>query len=209
MENTQTVVNNVRLSYVHLTKPYSRDPQSASKYQATILLPKTDTAGKAAIDAAIAAASQNGVAGKWGGSAPARVATPIWDGDGLTQNGNKFGPECANCWVFTASCSEDRKPEVVDRQLNPILNATEIYSGMYANVSVNFFAYNYNGKKGIGCGLGPVQKVRDGEVLGGAPPAASAVFSAAPAVAPTVAGVPASAAPTWEAQINPLTGAPM
>lgn len=191
---TQAVLKNVRLSYVHLTSTYTRDPKEPGKYQVTVLLPKSDTENKAAVDAAIAAAVQAGTAGKWNGSAPQKPAIPVWDGDGLTQNGNKFGPECANCWVFTASSGADRKPEVVDGNLNPILNGSEIYSGMYANVSVNFFPYNYNGRKGIGCGLGPVQKVRDGEVLGGAPPAASAVFGT---IAPAAG------------QINPMTGQPM
>lgn len=191
---TQAVLKNVRLSYVHLTAPYARDPKEPGKYQVTVLLPKSDAAGKTAIDTAIAAAVQAGTTGKWNGSAPQVPATPVWDGDGVSQNGNKFGPECAGCWVFTASSGADRKPEVVDGNLNPILNGSEIYSGMYANVSVNFFPYNYNGRKGIGCGLGPVQKVCDGEVLGGAPPAASAVF-----------GTIASAAQ----QINPMTGQPM
>lgn len=60
MENTQVVVQNVRLSYVHLLKPYSNDPKMDPKYSTTILLPKSDTATKAAIDQAIAAAIRNG-----------------------------------------------------------------------------------------------------------------------------------------------------
>jgi len=76
-----------------------------------------------------------------------------------------FGEECRGHWVFTAS---SKNPvAIVDVNMNPILNQTEVYSGIYARVSVQFFAYNSNGKKGIGCGLGPVQKLEDGEPLGG------------------------------------------
>lgn len=197
MENTNVVLENVCLSYVHLLKPYGRDPQSPQKYQTTILLPKTDTVGKQKLDAAIAAATRNGLNGKWNGTAPAKVPTPIWDGDGLTQNGNQFGPECKGCWVFTASSAADKPVDVVDAQMNRIIDATQIYSGVYANISVNFFPYNYQGKKGIGCGLGPVQKVRDGEPLGGSAPSAKSVFHA---IQPQAPASPA---------VNPLTGQPM
>lgn len=195
MENTAIVLQNVRLSYVHILKPYARDPKSDAKYQTTILVPKSDTNAKAMIDAAIEGAKRNGLANKWQGVMPQRVPTPIWDGDGLTQNGNEFGPECKGHWVFTASSPADKPIEVVDANVQPILRATDVYSGMYANVSVNFFAYNYQGKKGIGCGLGPVQKVADGEPLGGQAPSAKSIFS------------PLSKSSTTP--VNPLTGQPM
>ncbi|MDP4089250.1 MAG: DUF2815 family protein, partial [Bacillota bacterium] len=63
--------------------------------------------------------------------------------------------------------SSKQAPEIVDLNLQRILSQTEIYSGIYARVSVRFFAYASNEKKGIGCGLGPVQKIQDGEPLGG------------------------------------------
>ena len=97
-------------------------------------------------------------------------------------------------WVFTASSKQDRPIEVVDRNNNKILDPTQIYSGIIANVFVQFFPYAYQGKKGIGCGLGPVQKVADGESLGGGAPSAASVFGSA-------------AAPAQN--INPLTGQPM
>ncbi len=195
MENTGIVLENVRLSYVHLMKPYARDPKAAPKFQTTILLPKTDTEGKTKLDMAIAAATRNGVNGKWNGTAPARVPNPVHDGDGLTESGNEFGPECKGCWVLTASSPADKPVEVVDAARNPILAPTQVYSGIYANIYINFFAYNFQGRKGIGCGLGPVQKIRDGEPLGGSAPTARDVFKAqAPAAAPA---------------INPITGMPM
>lgn len=198
MENTGIVLENVRLSYVHLMQPYARDPKAEKKYQVTVLVPKTDTAAKAKIDQAIAAATRNGLAGKWNGAAPQRVPIPVWDGDGLTQSGNEFGPECKGHWVFTASSPETKPVEVVGPDRSPILAATQIYSGIYANIYVNFFPYNFQGKKGIGCGLGPVQKIADGEPLGGSAPSAKSVFKAVQAQpTPTVGGV------------NPLTGQPM
>jgi len=196
MENTQVVLKNVRLSYVHLTKAYAREGSADPKYSTTILLPKSDTAGFQALNAAIQAAIQRGLEGKWNGKAPAQPPTPVWDGDGHTQSGNEFGPECKGHWVFTASTKADRPVQIVGPDLQPILDSTQIYSGMYANICVNFFPYNFQGRKGIGCGLGPVQKVRDGEVLGGQPVTAESVFTA---VKTDSAGQ----------RINPVTGLPM
>lgn len=162
---TNVTTGKVRLSYVHLFKPYAR-PGQEPKYSTTILIPKSDVATKQRIDAAIQAAIEAGVNSKWNGVRPPQIAIPIHDGDGpRPSDGMPFGKECKGHWVMAAS--SNRQQAVVDLNLNPILDQTAVYSGMYARVNVTFFAYNSNGKKGIGCGLGPVQKLEDGEPLGG------------------------------------------
>ena len=175
---TTAVVQNVRLSYVNVFKPYSNSPEQAPKYSSTILLPKSDLASKQSLDAAIQAAAQKGLNEKWNGVMPPVVANPIHDGDGVKQDGTPFGDECKGCWVFTASSNADRQPQIVDRNVQPILDQSQIYSGVYANVAINVFPYIHTGKKGVGFGLTHIQKVRDGEVLGGAPVAADKVFNA-------------------------------
>lgn len=196
MNPTTITTGEVRISYEHLTKPYAvSGKEDEAKYSCTLLIPKSDTDTKRRIDAAIQAAIQDGVSSKWGGARPAQPPIPIWDGDGLRQNGEKFGPECAGCWVMTASSKQ--RQEIVDVNMNPIIDATQIYSGMYARVCVNFFAYNSNGKRGVGAGLGPVQKLRDGDPLGGRITAADA-FGANP----FGAGASAVAA----GNIDPITG---
>lgn len=162
---TSVTTGQVRGSYLHLFTPYANKPTDTPKFSMTILLPKSDIATKQRIDAAINAAIQVGVASKWNGTRPLQVPNPIWDGDGLRQNGEHFGPECKGHWVFTASSKQ--QPAIVDATVQPILSQSEIYSGMYARVNVNFYPYFNSGKKGIGCGLGPVQKLMDGEPLGG------------------------------------------
>ena len=175
---TTAVVQNVRLSYVNVFKPYSNSPEQAPKYSATILLPKSDLVSKQSLDAAIQAATQKGLNEKWNGVMPPVVANPIHDGDGVKQDGTPFGDECKGCWVFTASSNADRQPQIVDRNVQPILDQSQIYSGVYANVAINVFPYIHTGKKGVGFGLTHIQKVRDGEVLGGAPVSADKVFNA-------------------------------
>ena len=53
----------------------------------------------------------------------------------------------------------------MDKSVNPILDQSEVYSGCYGKVSINFYAFNSDGNKGIACGLGNIQKIRDGEPL--------------------------------------------
>lgn len=166
MNETAVTTDRARLSYEHLFQPYAHQQNQEAKYSVTILVPKSDIATKSRIDAAIAAATQNGISKCWNGVKPPIVAIPVYDGDGVRPtSGEPFGDECKGCWVFTASSKQP--PQVVDTNLNPIINASEVYSGCYARVNVNFFPYNSNGKRGIGCGLNAVQKLEDGEPLGG------------------------------------------
>ena len=195
---TNVTTGEARLSYVHLFKPHAQQPGAEEKYSCTILVPKSDTATKARIDAAIEAAKQKGINGKWNGVCPPIVPHPVHDGDGVRpSDGMPFGPECKGHWVFTASAKADYPPEVVDQNGNPMINQSEMYSGVYAMVNVEFYPYMFGGKKGIGCGLGPVKKVRDGEPLGGSAPTAAQAF-----------GTP-QPAPQQAAAINPITGLPM
>lgn len=204
---TQIVLENVRLSYVHIFKAFSNDPNQTPKFSTTILIPKDSAKNKASLDAAIAAATAAGKLGKWNGVVPPIVPNPVHDGDGVKQDGTPFGAECKGCWVMTASSQSDRPIEVVDRNMQRIIDATQVYSGCYANVCVNFYAYTYQGKKGIGVGLGPIQKVADGESLGGTTPSADSCFSAL-GEAPG-AGFSSFGQPVLAGKINPLTGMPM
>ncbi|WP_295089908.1 DUF2815 family protein [uncultured Ruminococcus sp.] len=165
LKANQITTDKVRLSYVHLDKPYAHDQKATPKYSVTVLLPKSDTATKARLDAAYQDAVNSGIANKWNGTLPPIIANPVYDGDGVRPNGDPFGPECKGHWVFTAG-STNPVP-VVDSAQNPIINTTEVYSGCYARVCVSLFAYSNSGKRGIGCGLEAVQKLEDGDPLGG------------------------------------------
>lgn len=176
---TNVTTGESRLSYVHLFTPYAINPGAEAKFSVTVLVPKADQDTMSRIWQAIEAAKSRGKDEKWNGVVPPIVATPVYDGDGVRpSDGMEFGPECKGHWVFTASAKAEYPPEVVDANCNPIINQSEVYSGMYGRVNVSFYPYNFNGKKGIGCGLGPVQKTRDGEPLGGSAPKASSVFGA-------------------------------
>jgi len=202
---TSLVTGRIRISYEHLLKAYAQQPGAEEKFSVTILLPKSDVATKQKIDAAIAAAINDGVTNKWKGVRPPNIPTPIWDGDGVRQSGEPFGPECKGCWVFTASSK--LRPGVVDLNVQEILDSTQIYSGMYARVSINFFPYDAAGKRGIGCGLGNVQKLEDGEPLGGRTTAADD-FGGAPSYPAPQPAYAAPAQPAYQQPAAPQWGTP-
>lgn len=233
MNATTVTTGEARLSYTNLFTPVARQQGAEAKYSVTVLVPKSDMATKAAIDSAIAASIDQGVSKCWSGVRPPQPAICVHDGDGARpSDGQPFGVECKGCWVFTASSKN--APFVVDLNVQPILQQTEVYSGMYGRVSINFFPYNNSGKKGIGCGLNGVQKTRDGEPLAshvtaedafGAPAGAPApgypqqAFAQAPSYPQQAYTAPAyptygqPAAPAYPQQpaggINPFTGLPV
>jgi hypothetical protein len=178
---TRVVTGEVRFSFCNLLKPRASQQGGPEKYSTTILIPKSDVGTKQRIDAAIEAAKQLGKT-KWNGVIPPMVAIPIHDGDGVKpSDGMPFGEECKGHWVLSASTSVDQPPKIVDANLNPIINPTEVYSGMYGKIAINFGAYANAGKKGIGCYISTnVQKTRDGEPLGASAPDASTDFGGAP-----------------------------
>ena len=185
---TTMTTGEVRLSYVRLFKPYAGEQGQEEKFSCTVLVPKSDTATMGRINAAIEAAKQKGICDKWNGNCPPMVPTPVYDGDGVRpSDGSEFGSECKGHWVFTARSKADLPPEIVDQNINPVINQSEIYSGIYARVNVSFYPYYYGGKKGIGCGLNAVQKGRDGEPLAESRVSASEAFGSSthqPAGAP-------------------------
>lgn len=210
-------INDVRFSYLNVfqAKPPFNNPNGEAKFSATVLVPKSNTQAKAIIDQAIAAAIEAGVSTKWNNVRPPQPAICVHDGDGVRpSDGQAFGEECKGCWVFTASAKADHAPFVVDTQVQPVIDPTQVYSGMWGNVSVSFFPYNNAGKKGIGCGLNGLQKTRDGDPLGNRVTAqdafkpVGAVASAATAfgtAAPAAAGYGAAPAPSqnpWGAAGN-------
>lgn len=157
------VTGEVRLSYVNIFTPKTPLNGGDPKYSVTLLIPKSDFATKQSIDNAINQAIQEAVAK--GMKLPPTPRVPIHDGDGVRASGEAYGDECKGHWVLTASSLN--KPEVVDANVQPILSPTAVYSGCYGRVSLKFYGYDKAGSKGIACGLGNVQKLRDGESLSG------------------------------------------
>ena len=161
------LTSEVRLSYIHIDEPYAQDANTEPKYQAAILLPKSEQACYADIMAAIQAAYQQGVQNKWKGAQPQLNdrTTPIHDGDATRASGEPYGEECRGCWVLSAKSKN--KPEVVHiSNIHSLLPMGSVKSGDYARVMLNFYAYDSNGNRGVACSLGNIMITREGEPLG-------------------------------------------
>ena len=159
--NTKVVTGIVRLSYEHVWEPASING-SNPKYSVSLIIPKDDVKTIAAINQAVENAIKDGAA-KFGGKIPPKGALklPLRDGD----EDRPEAPEYAGMYFLNANSTQ--KPGIVDKDLVEIIDPEEVYSGCYGRASINFYAFNSNGNKGVACGLGNIQKVRDGEPLGG------------------------------------------
>jgi hypothetical protein len=135
-----------------------------AKYSVSLIIPKSDTETIKKINDAIEQAKQENK-DVWGGTIPKGLKGGLRDGDE-----ERDDPAYANSYFINANSAQ--KPGVVDQDLNAILDPAEFYSGCYGRASVSFFAYNSSGSKGVGCGLNNVQKLEDGERLGGGTSAA-------------------------------------
>ena len=155
---------NTRWSYVNAWEPKSING-GAPKYSVSLIIPKSDTKTLEKIRAAIQAAYEEGQSKLKGNgrSVPALSAlkTPLRDGDMERPDDEAY----ANSYFVNANSGT--APGIVDADRNPILERSEVYSGVYGRASINFYAFNSNGNKGIACGLNNLQKIWDGEPLGG------------------------------------------
>lgn len=135
------------------------------KYSVSLIIPKSDNKTVAQVKAAIEAAYKEGESKLKGNgkTVPALSAlkTPLRDGDAERPD----DPTYANAYFINANSST--APGIVDADCNPILERSEVYSGVYGRASINLYAFNSNGNRGIACGLNNLQKISDGEPLGG------------------------------------------
>ena len=155
---------NTRWSYVNAWEPKSING-GAPKYSVSLIIPKSDTKTIEKIQAAIQAAYEEGH-GKLKGngkSVPALsvLKTPLRDGDAERPDDEAYADS------YFVNANSGTAPGIVDADRNPIIDRSEVYSGVYGRASINFYAFNSNGNKGIACGLNNLQKIRDGEPLGG------------------------------------------
>lgn len=160
--STKVVTGKVRFCYANVFEPTSMNEGDTPKYNVCILIPKSDTKTLEKINKAIEAAKQAGkakIADK-SGKIPSTLKTPLRDGD------EERGDDEAFEGHYFINANSTRKPSIVDRDLAPIMDNEEFYSGCYGRASINFYAYNVN-SKGIAAGLNNLQKLEDGECLAG------------------------------------------
>ena len=159
VKGTKVMFGPCRLSYTHLFSKYVPEGGGEGKYMTNVLIPKNEKKTIAAFEKAIEEAKQAAVASKWGGKMPKKLESPLRDGD------EKDDDLYEDHWYLNAKCST--RPGIVDKDMEPITDEEEIYSGVWAYVSVTFYGYSVSGNNGIACGLNNIKKYKDDEHLGG------------------------------------------
>ena len=154
------VVIPCRISFANIWEPKAINGGD-EKYSVSCLIPKSDKKTLARIQKAVEATKEDGKARKWSGKIPPNLKLPLRDGDIDRPDDENY----EDCYFLNASSKD--APQVVDRKVNPVVDPMMVYSGCYCNVSVNFYAFNANGNRGVAAGLGNIQFVRDGERLSG------------------------------------------
>ena len=155
---------NTRWSYANVWDPKSIDG-GKPKYSVSLIIPKDDTATVNKIKAAIQAAYEEGQSKLKGNGKTvpplSAIKNPLRDGDLEKPDDEAY----AGCYFVNANSAT--APGIVDADRQPIIERSEVYSGVYGRASISFYAFNVNGNRGIACGLNNLQKIRDGEPLGG------------------------------------------
>ena len=161
IKDTKVVFGPCRLSYTHVFSKFSSDGDAANgKYMTNVLIPKEEKETIKAIEQAIETAKKAAVVSKWSGKEPKKLDMPLRDGDDKDDDEVYSGHFYVN-----AKCNT--RPGICDKSKTPIMDEDEIYSGVWAIVSVTFFGYDVNGNRGVACGLNNIMKFKDDERLGG------------------------------------------
>jgi hypothetical protein len=153
-----------RWSYANVWEPKSING-GTPKYSVSLIIPKSDAKTITKLKAAIEAAYHEGESKLKGNGKTvpplAAIKNPLRNGDVERPD----DPAYSNAYFINANSAT--APGIVDADLNPVLTRSEVYSGVYGRASINLYAFNSNGNKGIACGLNNLQLIRAGEPLGG------------------------------------------
>jgi len=158
---SKIITGKTRLSYAYLFKPRAGIGGGEEKYSVSLIIPKGDKETVSKIEKAIEKAKKEGISrygSKFGKSQNFRM--PLRDGDVDKPDDSAYKNS------YFLNVNSKTKPGVVDKDVNPILDPTEVYSGCYGRASIVAFPYSVNGSTGVSFALHNIQKLEDGEPLG-------------------------------------------
>lgn len=145
-----------RAAFVSVFSPTQVNGKGDAKFRLTMVFPKDADLSdlkRIAREAAVA---------KWGDKVGTfALRSPFRDG------GEKAHLDGFDESVVFVTATTTTRPGVVDQGVKPIIDASEFYSGCYARATVNAFAYENSGNRGVSFGLHNVQKLRDGTPFSG------------------------------------------
>lgn len=160
----KVVTGEVRASYVSIFKTRYNDLSGKEEYSMMILIPKEDRKTIEKIEGAIETAKYE----KWNNKLPKNLREPLKDGDDenhIPESAEPGEESYANHYFMNVKSST--KPGIVDADLNQVIDEGSFRSGDYCKVSIQAFAYDMKGNRGVSFGLNNVQVLRKGEPLGG------------------------------------------
>jgi hypothetical protein len=176
---TRVVTGKCRFVYCSVMSARKNEMNGKDEFSTQVLVPKSDTETVSALKAA----AKEALTAKFGDKIPKNVRNPLRDGDTETKSdGTPLGKEYAGCYFFNTKSTN--KPGAVDANGQDLLGSNDIVSGDFGRVSLNAYAYDQAGNKGVSFGLNNIMLVAKGEPLGGARPSAAADFGVSKSAAP-------------------------
>lgn len=173
MANKDTVLTpTFRAVFPNLFKARRNDLNDKDEFSVVALFKKGEDL------TALKKAAENAIVEKWGADKkkwPKNLKTPFRLQDEKEKvdedSGEKYMPAGYEKGAVFMNLKSQFAPQIIDGKRQDIIDESEIYSGVYLRASVRAFAYEMKGNAGVSFGLGNVQKVKDGDKLGGRPKA--------------------------------------
>lgn len=146
-----------RVSYPNLLEPRLNDLNGKMEFSLVALFPK------GADLSSLKGAAQAAIVEKWGADKtkwPKNLRSPFRDQGEKESEGYEAG-------AIFINMKSNQRPGVVDANVKPIIDPSQVYAGCYGRATVRAFAYDQKGNRGVSFGLQNFQKTRDGESLSG------------------------------------------
>lgn len=154
-----------RVSYPNVFKAKKNDLNGKDEFSVVALFKKGEDL------TALKAAAAKAITDKWGPDKfkwPQNLRTPfrLQEERAKEVDGKRILPAGHEEGAVFLNLKSSQRPGVVDQNVQDILDESQFYAGCFARASVNAYAYDQKGNRGVSFGLGNIQKVKDGEPLG-------------------------------------------
>ena len=164
--STKVTTVEFRVAFPSVFRPKRNDLSGKDEYSLVALFPKgADLSG-------LKAAAQAAIAKKWGDDKskwPKNMKNPFRDqGDrAKTQDdGSETLPQGYEAGAIYLNLKSSQRPGVVAPDMQEIIDESEFYGGCWARASINAYAYDQKGNRGVAFGLNNLQKLRDDDAFG-------------------------------------------
>lgn len=154
-----------RVSYPNVFKAMRNKLSGKDEFSVVCLFKKGEDLGQ------LKAAAQQAIIEKWGADKdkwPKNLRSPFRDQAELAKevDGKRIMPVGHEEGAIFMRLKSSQRPGVVDQNVQDIIDESQFYAGCWARASVNAYAYDQAGNRGVSFGLGNIQKIGEGEPLG-------------------------------------------